>query len=506
MSTQNHYLIAFAECRHAFGQQGSVAKLFTFGFAVAASFCLMALVPSALLSGSAAFAAAVATCFCFGLMVCLARSRNTGETAFSIAIYSWWFLIVSEQVFVRKGLSEAGLSGKFAGDAYGEVFIWTIIFLSTFSVFGKRGFMPSILRTPVKWLFLFALLAIVSCAYSPTPMFSFAWAFKLMVGVLILIACAEKMGQARKQVTFWKSLFWAYVVLVFTPLATCITHPQTMFGWRGFDGSQPPEFRLNTNIHPVDLSQHAAILVILALVLHAVDRRRSRMAVVALAVIVMILAVGKAAILSCIVCSILFFILQGRFKAGIGWLLLVLGTGLLAVFVTPIGSYFQEYESRESAETLTGRTELWDLAIPAIKQRPIIGHGFVASKFISEAVDADWDAGHLHNAFLEVLYNNGVVGLLLMLIVNGCIVRNVWVILRQSRDHTLRTLAAGSFALYVFLLLNGFVEPTFGGRPSCVFLVFQGLLLLTYSLRTAAAPEQVEIRRAVLHEWSPAEI
>jgi O-antigen ligase len=202
----------------------------------------------------------------------------------------------------------------------------------------------------------------------------------------------------------------------------------------------------------------------------------------------------------------LFFVLQGRFRAGIGWLLLVFGTGVLAIFVTPIGSYFREYETRESAETLTGRTELWDLAIPAIKQRPIIGHGFVASKFISEAVDADWDAGHLHNAFLEVLYNNGVVGLLIMLIVNACILRNVWVVLRQSRDHTLRTLAAGSFALYVFLLLNGFVEPTFGGRPSCVFLVFQGLLLLTYGLRKAAAPAQVELRRAVLPDLSPAEI
>jgi O-antigen ligase len=506
MFTRNYYSMAGAERQPAFGPQGSIVKLFVFGFVVAASFCFMALVPSAMLSGSAAFAAAMAACFCFGLMVCLARSRNKGETAFSIAIYSWWFLIISEQLFVRKGLSEAGLSGKFSGDAYGEVFVWVAIFLSMFSVFGRRGFLPSTLRTQVKWLLMFALLAILSCVYSPTPMFSFAWAFKLLVGVLILIACAEKMGHSDKQVTFWKSLFWAYIVLVFAPLATCLTHPQTMFGWRGFDGSQPPEFRLNTNIHPVDLSQHAAILVILALVMHALDRRRSRKVVVALAMIVMILAVGKAAILSCIVCSILFFVLQGRFRAGIGWLLLLFGTGVLAIFVTPIGSYFREYETRESAETLTGRTERWDLAIPAIKQRPIIGHGFVASKFISEAVDADWDAGHLHNAFLEVLYNNGVVGLLIMLIVNACILRNVWVVLRQSRDHNFRTLAAGSFALYAFLLLNGFVEPTFGGRPSCVFLVFQGLLLLTYGLRKAAAPVQVELRRAVFPDLSPAEI
>jgi O-antigen ligase len=198
----------------------------------------------------------------------------------------------------------------------------------------------------------------------------------------------------------------------------------------------------------------------------------------------------------------LFFLLQRRIKAGAAWLLLVATAATLVFFLTPIGSYFQDYGEHERVDTLTGRTELWELAAPAIKASPILGHGFMSSKFISESVDLDWDAGQMHNAFLEVLYNNGCIGLLLVLAMNVCIIRNLWRVLRSSHDPQLRTLASGCFALYSFLLLNGFVEPTFGGRPSCVFLVFQALLVLSEGLRRSAVPESVGMRAAVIH-YSP---
>jgi len=220
--------------------------------------------------------------------------------------------------------------------------------------------------------------------------------------------------------------------------------------------------------------------------------------VAVLAAGVMLLALGKAAIVSCVVSTLLFFLLQKRIKAGAGWLLLVAAAATLVFFLTPIGSYFQDYGEHERVDTLTGRTELWELAAPSIKAHPILGHGFMSSKFISETVDLDWDAGQMHNAFLEVLYNNGCVGLLLVLAMNACIVRNLWRVHRSSGDPRLRTLASGCSALYCFLLLNGFVEPTFGGRPSCVFLLFQGLVVLSEGLRRSAVPQPEQIRAAVM--------
>lgn len=479
----------------------TLAKLVLVGSATA---CLLEVLPSSSISGALVFACVVGICFCIGLIACFSRMRFHQNLTFILAIYCWWFMIISEQLFVRKGISESSLEGSFSSAAYGEVFVWILLFVVISTLLAKQGLAVGVFRGQTKWLLMFAIVAIASCAYSPAPLFALAWAFKLLVVVMILVACAGEINKKGNHLTLWKSFYWAYVVLVFVPLASTLTHPTTIFGWRGFTGDQPPEFRLNTNIHPVDLSQHAGLLVILGIALHALDRRRSRMLVAVMAAAVMLLAVGKAAIVSCVACILLFFLLQKRIRAGAGWLLLVATAATLVFFLTPIGSYFRDYGEHERVDTLTGRTELWELAAPAIKASPILGHGFMSSKFISESVDLDWDAGQMHNAFLEVLYNNGCIGLLLVLVMNLCIIRNLRRVLRNSHDPQLRTLASGCFALYGFLLLNGLVEPTFGGRPSCVFLVFQGLLVLSEGLSRTAVPDSPKVRAAVIH-YSPVE-
>jgi O-antigen ligase len=482
----------------------SPLKLLGLGLLCLGSLIVLSLLPLALVGPPAVLAAAIASLFFCGLIVCYAKFDTSKKTTFPIAIYCSWFLIVSEQFFIRKGVSDADLSGKFAADAYGECAIWMVLFLAICLVIFRRG-VPSIALRKVKWLLLLAVVSIGSCAYSPAPMFSLAWAAKLFVSVLILLVISIDMNSVSRETLFWKSWFWAYAVLVCASLASTFTHLDTMFGWRGFQGDEPPEFRLNTNVHPVDLAQHAAILVILGLTLHALDGRRSRRIFVVLGAVVMVLAVGKAAIVSCVFAALLFFVLQGRFKAGAGWLLGVFGIAILAFLLTPISSYFRSYQDSESAQSLTGRTELWQLALPAIAERPILGHGFMASKFIAEAADLDWDAGHLHNAFLEAAYNNGAIGLFLVLAINICIVRNTWMVLRHSHNARFRTLASGSLALYSLLLLNAFVEPVFGGRPSCTFLIFQGLLVLTHALRESALLKESEGQEAILRNRPPLE-
>lgn len=480
-------------------------KLIGFVVLSAASLLVLGVLPLAFVSASSLLAAGIAGLFLCGLIVCHAKFEAGKNSTFATAIFCSWFLLVSEQFFVRKGVSDADLSGRFAADAYGECAIWMVLFLAVFLLIVRRGIPGVALRGQVKWPLLLSVVALGSCAYSPAPMFSLAWATKLFVSVLLLLVISIDMNLVSREILFWKSWFWAYVLLVCAPLASTVTHLDTIFGWRGFMGDEPPEFRLNTNVHPVDLAQHAGILVVLGLTLHALDGRRSRRWFVLLGAVVMILAVGKAAIISCVFAALLFFVLQGRFKAGAGWLLTVLGILVLAFLITPIATYFHSYQDSESAQSLTGRTELWQLALPAIAERPILGHGFMASKFIAQAADLDWDAGHLHNAFLEAVYNTGAIGLLLVLAINICIVRNGWIAWRHSRNPHLRALASGSMALYLFLFLNALVEPVFGGRPSCTFLIFQGLLVLTEALRRSALLKEEERQRVIIADWSTAE-
>jgi O-antigen ligase len=71
--------------------------------------------------------------------------------------------------------------------------------------------------------------------------------------------------------------------------------------------------------------------------------------------------------------------------------------------------------------TLTGRLPLWEALLPVIGERPWLGHGYSAAfgGFFSPVHDVwiynQW-AGDSHNAFIQILLDLGLVGLILFLV------------------------------------------------------------------------------------------
>ena len=93
---------------------------------------------------------------------------------------------------------------------------------------------------------------------------------------------------------------------------------------------------------------------------------------------------------------------------------------------TPLGASLEKYSESGNATTLTGRTNLWAAAWPQIKSHPIFGNGYRASRFLSDEVQGAFaEAGNMHILLEEVLYNNGLVGLIPILIINVLIVVNL---------------------------------------------------------------------------------
>ena len=87
-------------------------------------------------------------------------------------------------------------------------------------------------------------------------------------------------------------------------------------------------------------------------------------------------------------------------------------------------------------------------------------------------------------AFLEVLYNNGIVGLVLILFMHAAIIKNLLRVVRQpGAPHELYEIAVGFLAVYANLLINSFFNATIGGRPSTLFMIFLALFVLSGNLR-----------------------
>jgi len=126
------------------------------------------------------------------------------------------------------------------------------------------------------------------------------------------------------------------------------------------------------------------------------------------------------------------FCLAGQFKSAIWFLLgLVVAVGVVMVLSPALASYITSYLGTDQAGTVTGRSDVWAAGWQLIKQRMLLGRGFMSSRFLGLQDQRVLAARHLHNGFLEVLYNNGLVGLFVMVMMHVMIIRNLFLVMRK---------------------------------------------------------------------------
>jgi O-antigen ligase len=432
-------------------------------------------------------------CLLVGLVLARRDSWSIDRVAFQLGLVLWWFLIILEQLFPRRRETESVYEGSLALTAYGEALLWVIIAVVLAGLWFAVGLnLRSLFRWPQVVLTFYAVFCFASVAYAPRPGFSLAFAFKLVLIVTLLGFLSALIRDLDDLRRFVRWTLAGFLVLALLPLAQAFSNPESAFGWTTESGTGQGDVRLNAIVHPISVSEWGGIVLLLAMTLFRIEHRRWQLAVAFLGTAILLIGAGKAAVASGILAVMLLFVLQKSLKQG-----LLFGAGAVAIALvlmvtTPVFGHFSTYAASGNAETLTGRTDLWEAALPTIESNLLLGSGYMASKFVSIETDTYWDAGHLHNGFIEALYNNGLVGLALIVTILGFTIFNLFSALRNARDSRVRLLATGLIALFFFLFLNAMVEANFGGRPSSFFMVQLGLATASYGLR------QFALRRLVL--------
>jgi O-antigen ligase len=392
------------------------------------------------------------------------------------ALFIWAFLLILEDIFNSTGGdTETALAGQFSVAVYGEVTVWILVFLVLLFLFLRNPhWIRSMFCGQYKWLSAFGLLCAASAIYSPRPMFSIAWSFVLWLVILVLRMCASLVRDAGDILSFVRATLWACCLLIVGQVYIAFAAPSAIF----------ESGRLGQN--ETTLSVVAGLVIILSFTLRSVSIPVLSIVFSVVAAVVMLLAGGKAGILGSVLSVILYFLLKKKVGSALLSLaaIVVLGFVLLSV-VAPLRAYVDSYAEEGQADTLTGRTDLWVAAIPVVRQSPILGHGYMASRFVKLQVEGvRWEASHLHNGFLEVLYNNGIVGLLFVLYMHAIIIKNLLRVIRQpGAPRELYEIAVGFLAIYANLLINSFFNATIGGRPGTLFMIFLALFVLGESLR-----------------------
>lgn len=418
------------------------------------------------------------------LCLSLGIGRTRASNAQKVVFVLWGFLLVSEGFFSRVGTVDSAFAGSFNVAAYGEAAIWILALAVVGALFISSPVPVRRLFTGnYRWVVAFGVVCVISCVYSPRPLFSAAWALKLGLVILLLHLCSAYITDLEDIDSFLRLTFWALAFLI--------------ANWVLQGDGQHRFFDEQGRLYGADgLSASSGTLLLLALTLYWSIRgqglKKAAIGVGAIAFVVMVVAGGKAGIVAGIVCAVLFFAFRKGVGSAAGFLAAAVVLGTVIVIVSPLSRYLHIYSELDQAGTLTGRTPLWEVAFPAILQKPILGHGYVSSAFVSVMVNGvPWEAGHMHNGFLEALYNNGLVGLVLIVGILIIVGRNlVRVIRRAPRTDYRFQLGIGCLAILANLLINGLTNASFAGRALHPFMLLLGLFIISEKLAAVTLAER----------------
>ena len=119
--------------------------------------------------------------------------------------------------------------------------------------------------------------------------------------------------------------------------------------------------------------------------------------------------------------------------------------------------------------TLTRRTAIWDVAIRMIQQRPILGIGAQSDAFNY----AHFGVNHVHNIILELLYQGGIVSLLLF--IGGVVLYGRRI--RKYKNAKIKILLIGATIIYFINSCLDFYLSVY--LPYSFFLLLEGMDTLT---------------------------
>ena len=181
-----------------------------------------------------------------------------------------------------------------------------------------------------------------------------------------------------------------------------------------------------TFVHKNIASSVMAILVYLGIYLTSTGAFLYGPAILILGGVFLVFTGGKTASALCLVIYALASIVCAT--KGLWLKRAICFTPLLIVNLLTVGSVFSDGFANLTKQlpidsTFTGRTDVWEFALGAFRERPILGYGYAAfwDKISNgQTVDgAEWavTAAHSHNSYLDLAVTIGLPGLMLVILI-----------------------------------------------------------------------------------------
>lgn len=336
-----------------------------------------------------------------------------------------------------------------------RVILFTSFFgLTAISILYRRSFIFP--RSSVFVIFaLYILFAAASAVYSSEPLQSLWKAFELLV--LLMFAAGLYARQIpnpeNNVIAVTNALLYLVFSLCLMSLAGGFLAPElawrdfglTGFGVRSMSGVVPM-------VNPNTLGQLGGIVALAGIfrLLTLTGTRTGKTGdwiVLGVGFLTVYLAYSRTSIFASVLLFVLLLFLLRRHDL----LLLAVPAVLLVwtLFLDDILEYMARGQDEEQFASMSGRTHMWEAALDAWQQSPLLGHGFFVGhknvqisngKFLETA----------DSTYIETLVNLGIVGFSLIAAFAIGTLHLAWKVFKKSRDGR-RDMLPTTIVLFIFV-------------------------------------------------------
>jgi O-antigen ligase len=149
--------------------------------------------------------------------------------------------------------------------------------------------------------------------------------------------------------------------------------------------------------------------------------------------------------------------------------------GLVGIFavIPPLQHMWDRGETEEDMETASGRTQIWEQAMPLIRSHLLLGNGYGAF-WTSRTVlvfSGDWSPTSLHNGYLDSVAEAGLLGILLIVIGVCVSLMNAWKLMKFPHEGEIGLALLVLTVNFIVINLFGSVLEVFNYFPVTVMLI-----------------------------------
>ena len=328
-------------------------------------------------------------------------------------------------------------------------------------------------------LLSYGVVGVVSGLYSPNAILS---VYKSIIIIIDICVCAVVLSYQPNRYYVKKFInltYLFYTFLLISVILGAIIRPDLAL--------EPKPYILGFILggvlpimNPNDVAFVAGIICLVA-INRLFDDKYTRIvkllfvAILTCALVVLILGQARTSIIAFLISF--FLILFIRKKVGLMVAsFLIIGALLVGGAFPHLESYFKRGQTQEQFISMSGRIHLWAEGWERVKEAPVLGYGMASTRF--KTVISKFSAGHMHNAFLEVLINTGFMGFIFWLVALIFVASRIILYLPRGSNSHDKTLAIDMVALMVYSLIRMWTGQTFVQHNYSFFLF---ICLIAYS-------------------------